>query len=289
MPPMQADSDWQSVCTQARGRVTVDPAVPELARPTVAHADIRSIENCVTRLAHSVGHVHMERKPRRHRDTNGASTYRGGIHSWLPWAKRSLLFLFHDSNGRCGQETAEELHRLARNRSARNAEGPAGGWTASTKRVATDGGDGWRWPCVEGRVRERGKEKVGGKEKVEREREGREGKGIGAGGEKGRGCEGGRDAMREVPREDEWMVGTKGRKVERVGYSSDTFQQQCGMPISSSSAGAYSIQSQRHFLRRNNYQSIGCMMRVLRSNRDGARADAIWPHRRSQTFVYTVD
>ena len=52
-------------------------------------------------------------------------------------------------------------------------------------------------------MRERGKEKVGGKDKVEREREGREGKGIGAGGEKGRGCEGGMDSMRDVPRVDE--------------------------------------------------------------------------------------
>ena len=38
---------------------------------------------------------------------------------------------------------------------------------------------------------------------MEREREGREGKGIGTGGEKERGCEGGRDSMREVPRVDE--------------------------------------------------------------------------------------
>ena len=59
------------------------------------------------------------------------------------WSQRSLSFLFHDSDGRCGQETAEEIYHLARARAARNEKGPAGAWTASTeflRMAATDGG-----------------------------------------------------------------------------------------------------------------------------------------------------
>ena len=65
-------------------------------------------------------------------------------------------------------------------------------------------------------MRERGKEKVGEKEKVEREREGREGKGIGAGGEKGRGCEGGRDSIQGGPEGRRVVAGTMAREVEWV-------------------------------------------------------------------------
>ena len=59
----------------------VEPAVPELARPTIAHADIRATQNHVTRDAGVVithpSHVErgdMEGTPHKHRGTSGGPT-----------------------------------------------------------------------------------------------------------------------------------------------------------------------------------------------------------------------
>ena len=53
----------------------------------------------VTRFAHDVGHMQIERIPRRHLDTNGAATNRGGIHSRHSMGT-AVAFLFVSRFGR---------------------------------------------------------------------------------------------------------------------------------------------------------------------------------------------
>ena len=93
MPPMQRIEIGATLAHKPEDASQWHQRFPELVRPTVAHADIRATEKCVTRFAHDVGHMQIERLPRMHLDTNGAATKRGGIHSRLSMGE-AVAFLY---------------------------------------------------------------------------------------------------------------------------------------------------------------------------------------------------